>query len=255
MGHAAGDLPLVSVIMPAYNCADYIEQSIRSVLEQSYSNFEIVITDDASTDNTVDVIRSMIREDGRIRLYSLEKNSGAAIARNNSVTQAQGEFLAFLDSDDIWTRDKLEKQIGVMREKGYAFTCTSYGKIDSQGNRQNKVVTCKDKYDYKGILKDCPGNSTIIYNCASLGKVYGPDIRRRNDFALWLQVIKKAEVCHGISEILGYHRVREGSISVNKRKLVRYQWDVYRKIEHLGFFRSAYYLTGKIVKGILNKNG
>lgn len=244
---------LVSVIMPAYNCADYIGESIDSVIAQTYENWELVIVDDCSTDNTEEIIDRYIQKDNRIRYFKLEQNSGAAIARNKAVEVAQGIYLAFLDSDDLWVNTKLEKQIKFMSENGYSFTCTTYGKIDEESNIKNKVIRCKKNYDYDVVLKDCPGNSTVIYNAKVLGKFYIENIKRRNDFVMWLKVIKTAKKAYGLDELLMYHRERNGSISFDKKKLIRYQWDVYRKIEKLSMVKSVYLVVYKISSSLFLK--
>ena len=237
---------LVSIIMPAYNCSDFIGKSIDTIRQQTYENWELIIVDDCSTDDTPLVIRQYIEQDERIHLYQLEKNSGAAIARNTAVDKANGVYLAFNDSDDLWKPEKLEKQIHFMTENNYNFTCTDYGKIDEQDNIQNIVIKCKSIYDYNFILKECPGNSTIIYNCQELGKFHAANIKRRNDFVMWLAVIKKAQKAYGLPELLSYHRVRSGSISYKKSLLLKYQWKVYREIEKLPFFKCCYLMLHKI---------
>ena len=249
------DEPLVSVIMPAYNCEDFIGKSIESVLNQTYVNLELIITDDKSTDGTINVVREYMDKDDRVHLLTLDKNSGAAVARNNSIKHAHGIYLAFLDSDDIWKQEKLQKQIAYMIENDIDFCATSYGKIDEEGKVKNKIVSALNEYDYEKLLISCPGNSTIIYNCSKLGKVYGPDIRKRNDFALWLNVIKISKKCIGMKEVLSFHRLRGGSISINKRKLVKYQWIVYKDYEQLGYFKSTILIIKKIVKGLFGTNG
>lgn len=238
---------LVSVIMPAYNCADFIGESIKSVLNQTYSNFELIIVDDCSTDDTLSVIKQYLAKDKRIRLFKLRKNCGGAIARNTAVDKAKGVYLAFNDSDDIWKPHKLEKQIRFMSENHYDFTCTDYGKTDENSNVQPVVIHCEKQYDYDTVLKKCPGNSTVIYNCQTLGKFHAVNIRRRNDFVMWLAVIKKAENAYGLQETLSYHRVRSGSISYKKSILLKYQWIVYRKIEKLSVIKSCWLMLYKII--------
>ncbi len=242
---------LVSVIMPAYNCADYIGESVDSVRRQTYQNWELVIVDDCSSDGTFPLIQSYAREDRRIKAYRLERNSGAAAARNKAVDLAEGSYLAFLDSDDLWKPEKLERQLRFMEEKGSLFSCTAYGKVDGNGNVLDRVVHCRGQYDYELVLKECFGNSTVIYNAKEIGKVHGPDIRKRNDFALWLKVIRMAGYAYGLDEVLGYHRVRSGSISYKKSDLVKYQWQVYRKIEKLSCGKSSYLLLRKIFQSAL----
>ena len=243
---------LVSIIMPAHNAEGFISQSIQSVLNQTYNNWELVITDDASTDRTVQVIQSFA--DPRIKLLQLPENKGAAIARNTAIEQARGDYLAFLDSDDFWHKDKLTRQIAFMESQDILFSSTEYGNVDPDGNLLS-VTANHDQLDYEGLLKYCPGNSTVVYNAKVLGKFYIPDIKKRNDFVMWLRVIKKAKTLYGLKETLTYYRVRENSLSKNKTGLVKYQWRVYRKIEHLSLAKSAYLLGHKVltVKFGLNK--
>lgn len=244
---------LVSVIMPAYNCADFIGESIESVLKQTYSNLELLIVDDSSTDNTLSIIKKYAKQDKRLRYIHLKKNCGGAVARNTAVDQAVGIYLAFNDSDDLWKPDKLEKQIRFMSDNNYDFTCTDYGKIDEKSNVLTTVIHSEKVYDYDLILKKCPGNSTVIYNCKNLGKVYALDIRRRNDFVMWLALIKKSQKAYGLQEILGYHRVHLGSISYNKSMLLKYQWKVYRDFEKLNLLKCCWLMIYKIVSS-LNKD-
>lgn len=244
--------PQVSIIMPAYNSEQYISESIQSVLNQDYDNWELLIVDDQSTDNTVKVIESF--NDHRIKVFQLAQNSGAAIARNTAISKAQGDFMAFLDSDDLWHPEKLSCQINFMLRNNYDFTSTEYGNINDDQELINITVN-HDYLDYDGLLKYCPGNSTVIYNVKKLGKFYIPDIRKRNDFVMWLQVIKKAKVLYGLKETLTYYRVREDSLSINKTSLVKYQWKVYRDIEGLSLIKSLYLLIHKVfvVKFNLNR--
>ena len=238
---------LVSIIMPAYNCEAFIGESIKSVINQTYKNFELLIADDCSSDNTADVVLEFVKDNNNIKYFKLETNLGAALARNYIIKKARGTYLAFLDSVDIWLPEKLEKQIRFMEDNHYFFTCTNYGKIDEYSKSKNICITCLGKYDYDAILKDCPGNSTIIYNAKVLGKFYGVDIKRRNDFVMWLKVIKKAEFAYGLNILLSYHRERAGSISINKRELIKYQWIVYRDIEHLSLYKCYLLMIYKII--------
>jgi len=232
--------PLVSVIMPAYNCADFIGTTLDSVIAQTYQNWEILVVDDCSTDHTEEVIRSYVEHYPGIRYYKLDENYGPAVARNKAVEMADGKYLAFLDSDDIWLPQKLEKQIRFMREKGCTFTCTGYNKIDEQGKPMGRVIGARSVSNYEDILKRNPGNSTVMYDAEVLGKALIPDIRKRNDYVMWLQVIKKAKYLYGIQETLGSHRIRTGSLSRNKASLVYYHWKVYRDIEGLSLAKSIY---------------
>lgn len=231
---------LVSIIMPAFNCADFILHAIHSVEEQSYTNWELLIVDDCSTDNTREVVEEVVKKDFRVKLFKLFQNSGAAISRITALDNANGEYIAFLDSDDVWFPEKLEKQINFMKENDIDFSCTAYDKIDESGNKLNKVINVRRKQNYNDVLKTCPGNSTVIYNIKHIGKVTIPTIRKRNDYVMWLKVIKKANYLHGLDEVLSSHRIRMGSISSNKFSLVKYHWHVYRKIEKLSLMKSTY---------------
>lgn len=241
---------LVSIIMPAYNCENFISIAIDSAVSQTYKNWEIVVVDDCSTDNTAAVVLDYIVRDSRVKYHKLDNNSGAALARNKAIDLASGKYIAFLDSDDLWFCNKLEKQINFMKENGYHFTCTSYTKIDEQGNYLDRIVTAKKKLDYDGILKSCPGNSTVIYNSQELGKFKIPDIKKRNDYVMWLQIIKKELYLYGIEEPLGSHRITSEGISSNKKSLVGYHWKVYREIEKLSIFKSSYLIIHWIVSTI-----
>ncbi len=232
---------LISIITPTYNCAKFIGVTIESVMKQTYENWEMIIVDDASTDNTEEIVRRY--DDKRIKYVKLEKNSGAAIARNKAMKLAQGKYMAFLDSDDIWKENKLEKQINFMEEHNYNITCTAYEKVDEEGKVLNKILKPKEKADYNRILLDCPvGNSTVIYNVEALGKFEVPNIRKGNDDALWLKMLKKEKYIYGLEEVLMQYRVRNNSISSNKLQLVKYYWYKYRKIEKLSILRSIFHI-------------
>lgn len=238
---------LVSIIMPTYNCAKFIESSLNSVISQTYQNWELIIVDDCSTDNTFEIVKKYMYGEPRIRYVTLEKKSGAAVARNKAMELAKGKYIAFLDSDDVWFPEKLEKQITFMNNNGYDFTCTSYTKIDEHGNYLNRTIKAKLKSDYEGVLKTCPGNSTVIYNAEKLGKFRIPNIKKRNDYVLWLQVIKKSKYLYGLDEPLGSHRLRTSSISSNKISLVWYHWKIYREIEKLPFIKSVFLICYWII--------
>lgn len=232
---------LVSIIMPTYNCAKFIGKTIESVIAQTYENWELIIVDDCSKDNTEEVVSKY--KDNRIKYHRLKNNSGAAVARTEAMKKARGSYMAFLDSDDLWKKDKLEKQLEFMNKNNYNFTCTEYEQIDEEGNKLNKVIKVKKRADYNRILLDCPvGNSTVMYNVEKLGKFEVPNIRKRNDDALWLQILKKEKYIYGMPDILMEYRIRSNSISCNKLSLVKYHWQLYRKIEHLSVFRSVFHI-------------
>lgn len=233
---------LVSIITPTYNCAKFIGATIESVLNQTYQNFEMIIVDDASKDNTEEVVKSF--KDKRIKYIRLSKNSGPAVARNRAMEEARGKYMAFLDSDDLWKREKLEKQINFIKKNKYKIICSDYEQIDEEGNKLNKIIPCKKKVNYNGILLSCPvGNSTVFYDVSKLGKFKVPNIRKRNDDALWLQILKKEEYMHGQKEVLMEYRIRQNSVSSNKLSLIKYHWQLYREIEHLSIARSIFHIV------------
>ncbi len=239
----------VSIIMPAYNCAEFIGIAIESVIAQTYTNWELIIVDDCSTDGTKELLCRYREKDERIVYIPNSENNGAAYSRNKAIDQASGKYLAFLDSDDVWQPTKLEEQLHFMEKNGYAFSCTAYNKIDENGNDLNNVIPSVT-LNYEGMLKRCPGNSTVMYNSEMLGKYSIPLIRKRNDYVMWLGIIKKAKMIYGLDKVLSSHRVRTDSLSANKATLVKYQWIVYRDIEKLSIPKSAYLVAFQIYKSI-----
>lgn len=232
---------LVSIITPTFNCASFIKETIKSVQEQTYTKWEMIIVDDCSQDNTKEIVEAV--NDDRIHYYCLEKNSGAAVARTKAMDLANGEFMAFLDSDDLWMADKLEHQIAFMEKNNIAFSCTSYEQIDEYGKSLGKIIKAIPKTNYNRLLLDCPvGNSTVMYNVQEMGKFQVPNIRKRNDDALWLQMLKKEDYIIGIPDVLMKYRIRSNSISSNKLKVIKYHWILYRDIEHLSVLRSLFHI-------------
>ena len=237
------DGKLVSIITPTYNCAKFIARTLDSVQAQTYQNWEMIIVDDCSKDNTREIVEEYMKKDSRIQYHLLEVNSGAAVARTTAMKLAKGTYMAFLDSDDIWTPDKLERQITWMNDNGYVFSCTSYEHIDEDDNLLNRTIKTITKTDYNRLLLDCPvGNSTVVYNVEKMGKFEVPNIRKRNDDALWLQMLKKEKYIWGMPDVLMKYRIRPNSISSNKFKVIKYHWILYREIEHLSVIRSIFHI-------------
>ena len=234
---------LVSVITPTYNCGKFIGATIASVQNQDYNNWEMIIVDDCSQDGTKNIVTEIAAKDDRIKYFCLEKNSGAAVARTKAMQLANGEYMAFLDSDDLWVPNKLTSQLAFMKDNGYAFTCTAYEQIDENGELLGKVIKTISKTDYNRLLLDCPvGNSTVVYSVKQMGKFEVPNIRKRNDDALWLKMLKKEQYIYGMQDVLMQYRIRSGSISNNKLKVIKYHWILYREIEHLGVLRSLFHI-------------
>lgn len=241
----------VSIITPSYNSCFFIEKTIQSVINQTYLDWELIIIDDCSPDNSVEVISKYVEQDERIKLIVLEKNSGAAVARNQGIEEANGRFIAFLDSDDSWHPEKLSKQVKFMLENDYAFTYTAYHKVDENGIYLSPV-NIPLKTSYNELLKTCViGCLTAMYDTKKLGKVYFPLIRKRQDFALWLKVLKVEAYAYGLNEDLANYTVRSDSISANKFKAAQYNWHLYRNIEKLSILKSLYYFSHYMIKGIL----
>lgn len=226
---------LVSIIMPAYNCEAYISEAIESVLAQTYDNFELIICDDCSRDGTKEILLSYEKKDSRLKVIFNSENQGTALSRNRCIKYAKGEFIAFLDSDDIWLPNKLYVQIGFMQTYDAPFTCTEYFEADEKLEKVIcRVIPYREADYWKILFSGNPlGNSTVIYNATQLGKFYAPDVRKRNDFALWLDISKCNVKAIGISEPLTIYRRRKGSLSSSKFQLLGHQWNLYRKIEQL----------------------
>lgn len=204
---------LITIITPTYNCGKYISETIDSVISQSYTDWEMLIIDDCSTDDTKEIVTGYSRKDSRIKYYRLEKNSGAAVARNYALSMARGRWIAFLDSDDIWLPDKLERQTGFMVSNGYSFSYHKYHEISEDGNNLNIIVggkRCVNKFD---MFACCwPGCLTVMYDREKIGLIQIADIKNNNDTALWLKAIRKSN-CHFLNEDLACYRRREGSIT------------------------------------------
>ncbi len=234
-------MDMVSIIMPAYNCEKYIENSIASVIAQTYTNWELLVCDDCSTDGTKQIVERMSAADPRVKCMTTPENLGASEARNFGIEKAEGRYLAFLDSDDFWYPDKLEKQIAFMKEKNCVLSCTAYEYVTQTGEKTGRVVTPPAESGYNRCLfvGNSIGNSTAIYDTSKHGKVYVPTIRKRNDFALWLQILKKGDPCYGMPDILTSYCNRSDSLSTHKLSLIKYHWQLYRKIEELSLIKSC----------------
>jgi glycosyltransferase involved in cell wall biosynthesis len=219
----------VSVVTPAYNCEDLIGATIESILAQTYEDWELLITDDCSTDGTREVVERYVQRDSRIHLLRLEKNGGAGAARNNSIRAAKGRFIAFCDSDDRWTPDKLERQLKFMTDGGYGLTYTSYEVCDEQDNICG-YVECLPWLNYARILRDNGiGCLTAIYDRDKVGLFEMPMLRRRQDWCLWLDIIRHSGTAYGLKEPLAIYRVRSGSLSRNKVAMLRWNYRVYHQ--------------------------
>ena len=233
----------VSVIMPTYNCGKYIAASVESVQKQTMEDWELEIVDDCSTDETEKVLAPFLAADSRIHYFRLPQNGGPSVARTEAIRRSTGKYAAFLDSDDLWDPDKLEKQLAFMERTKALFSCTAYRIMDVDGQDLHTVMIPPEKMNYRKCIRlsNPIGNLTVVVNQEKLGKFEVPPIRKRNDFALWLQILKKTEFCYGMNEVLStYRQGREGSVSSNKLKQAKFHWQLYHEIEKHGLLRSSW---------------
>ncbi|HAJ6654365.1 TPA: glycosyltransferase family 2 protein [Escherichia coli] len=241
---------LVSIIMPTYNSSSTIHQSIESVISQTYTNWELLITDDCSSDDTYKIICNYALKDHRIRVFQNNINSGAGLTRNNSIEHARGRFIAFLDSDDMWTNDKLEKQIKFMLDNHFPLTYTYYKKTNASGEITGRLRPPLE-VNYNELLKsNVIGCLTAIYDASSLGKVYMPTIRKRQDMGLWLNILKIVPTAHCLAEELAIYREGHESLSSNKLKILRTQWLFYREHVGLSFIKTLWYFSHYVIRAL-----
>lgn len=219
---------LVSIITPTYNCAQFIGETIRAIQAQSYDKWEMIIVDDCSTDNTDEVVKKYL-VDKRIRYIKNEKNIGAALSRNKALKLARGKWIAFLDSDDLWDSQKLEKQIQFMIEHNYYFSYTRYEEIDEYGKKLGKEVYGPKKISKIGMYAYCwPGCLTVMYDAEYVGVIQIENLEKNNDYAMWLKIVEKCP-CYLLNENLAQYRRRIGSISNHRKSsLVKYHYYLYR---------------------------
>lgn len=231
--------PLVSVIMPCYNMEKYISDTIVSVRNQTFPHWELVIVDDASTDHTADIVRSHQNQDDRIRFFIKPTHSGIADTRNQCLKMAQGRYLAFLDSDDVWHPEKLDQQLRFMTERNIGFSYSSYDCIDDAGNPLQKTIKAKHNLDYESYLRNTIiGCSTVMLDKTIVGEVTVPNFRTSEDTATWLNILKKGFLAYAIEQTLTSYRIRQHSASSNKMKAAADLWRVYRKNEKLPLIKA-----------------
>lgn len=244
---------LVSVIMPVYNAAEYLEEAIRSVMSQTYKNWELLVINDNSTDDSMEIANRLAMEDDRIKVYNNPVSTGyPATPRNMAVDLAKGRYIAFLDSDDVWLPGKFEHQIPFFEESdniGVVFS--DYEKIDGRSRRTERVIRARRTTTYKKLLLgNVIGNVTAMYDVQRVGKVHFPLVRHE-DYAMWLSILKRGFVARNTGAIMALYRVTENSVSSRKKRLLTWQWNIYRNVEHLGFVASVYYYVNYAVRGFL----
>lgn len=244
---------LVSIIMPSYNTGKYIGKSIESVLNQTYQNWELIIVDDCSTDNTDKIVTSI--NDARIKYMKNSCNLGAAISRNRALREAKGQWIAFLDSDDLWMPEKLEKQIRFMKINGYAFSYTNYEEIDIDGNVTGVKVSGPKRITRTGMFNYCwPGCLTVVYDVTKIGLIQIKNIKKNNDYAMWLEVCKKSN-CYLLDETLAqYRKGRIGSVSTQSIKtMIGWHYKLFHEAEEMGKAGSLFNTGRNLLFGFYKK--
>ena len=244
---------LVSIIMPSYNTGKFIRATIESVLAQTYSNWELILVDDCSTDDTDDIVKAYL-SDQRIRYIKNETNSGAAVSRNRALREAKGKWIAFLDSDDLWESTKLEKQIAFMENHDYHFSYTNYIEIDEKSIPNGKHVTGPKRITKHGMYNYCwMGCLTVMYDVETVGLIQIEDIKKNNDYAMWLKVCKKAN-CYLLDENLARYRKRSGSISNHGyMMLIKWHYVLYHEAEKKNPISSVVLTARNLLFGVIKK--
>lgn len=246
---ASHSLPLVSIIMPTFNAGSTIKDAIQSILNQTYKNWELIITDDCSSDNTLEILREYACADSRIKFIRNETNSGAGFSRNRSIDAAKGKYIAFLDADDLWLENKLSHQISFMEKNGYLFSFSSYQKFSKDGD--GGVVMAPSSVTYQQLLYgNVIGCLTAVYNAEVLGKKKMPLIRKRQDMGLWLTLLKECDAAYSLPDVLAKYRTDTG-MTQNKINTAKYQWEFYRTVVQLNFFKSSWYFCWYALNGLL----
>lgn len=242
---------LISIIMPSYNASAFIEESIASVRNQTNPNWELIIVDDCSSDNTVEIVKGI--QDERIRLYRNEKNCGAAVSRNKALREAKGRYIAFLDSDDLWEPTKLEEQLSFMKKTGYAFTYTDY-RIRSNGEWLPYICTGPNKVTKRRMYDYCYFSTiTVMYDQAKVGLIQIADLKKNNDYAMWLKAVEKVD-CYRYPKCLSYYIKHDGSISSgSKFKLIKWHYLLFRKGQNFNPLLSGVLTVNNLVHGVLKK--
>lgn len=232
--------PKVSIIVPMYNAVSTLEETIQSVQAQTYTDWELILVDDCSKDETKALAEKLAKEDNRIKVYQMKENGGPGAATKLGAEYATGGAIAFIDADDLWVKDKLEKQIDFMIDNDYEFVCSDYIWVDENGKSLNKIIKCKPVADYRRVLKSCPiGSSTVVITKNQLDRVDIPIIRKNNDYALWLMLMRDGLLIYGTNEVLMKYRIIGTSNSFNKRKMIKYFWKVYREQEGFSIIKST----------------
>ncbi|MBZ4035794.1 glycosyltransferase [Flavobacterium sp. 17A] len=231
---------LVSIIVPTYNTEKFIRQTIESVQNQTYTNWEMILADDASTDRTVAIIEEFAKKDSRIKLFKLPENRGNGFARNSALEKATGKYIAYLDADDLWHPEKLKKQIQFLKANNLHFTFSFYDSIDEEGNDLNRRVESPNPLTYKQLFFcNYVGNLTAIYDADYFGKIKLESSQKRQDWRIWLTILKQIKIVKPVPEPLAFYRIRKDSVSSSKFKLIKHNFGVYREFHGYNFVFSV----------------
>lgn len=232
---------LVSILIPTFNAEKSIKAAVESVQKQTYENWEMILVDDASTDETVKIIADFAQKDSRIKHYQLQTNSGNGFARNIALEKASGKYIAFLDADDLWFPEKLEKQIQFLKANNLSFTFSFYDCIDDNGNNLNRRVQTPIPLTYKQLFFcNYVGNLTAIYDADFFGKIKLESSQKRQDWRLWLTILKQIKTAEAVPESLAFYRIRKDSISSSKFKLIKHNFGVYREFHGYNLVFSVF---------------
>lgn len=234
---------MVSIVTPVYNAERFLEETILSVLNQTYENFELILVNDCSKDSSINIIEKFMKKDTRIKLINLKENGGAARARNIGIQAANGKYLAFLDSDDLWKYEKLEKQVNFMEQNKVVFSYSSYEMINEAGEKLDKIVKCKDVITYKDLLRYNKIGCLTVMIDISIIKNLQMEYINHEDYATWLKILKKGYNAYGIDKSLALYRKRDDSLSGNKLKAAKWTWNIIRNVEKTPLLKSIFYFN------------
>lgn len=246
---------LISIVTPVYNAERFISETIQGVQAQEYSNWELLLVNDKSTDNSQKIIEQFASEDSRIKVINLSENSGAAVARNTGIAAAQGQYLAFVDSDDVWDKDKLIRQISFMQKGDIAFSYTDFRLVDETGNVIKEKANVPISLDYTGLLKNTAiACSTVMIDRNIIGDFRMPLVRKGQDTATWLQIMRETGIsAFGITQPLNSYRQVAGSISSDRIGALKRTWNTYYNLEKLPLAKASYYFASYVMNAILRR--
>lgn len=248
---------LISIIIPVYNAERFLNDTIKTIQNQTYENWEAIFVDDCSKDKSIEILKKASKKDKRIKVFKLEKNSGnPCFPRNYGIDKANGRYICFIDADDLWQEDKLEKQINFMKENDVAFSYHSYEYADSNGIPTGKKVIAKPQINYNYCLKNnIISTITVMFDVSKLGKelIKMPDLKYVEDTATWWKILRNNYVAYGIPDVFSYYRRIPCSNSSNKLKTQKFLWNLYRKEEKLCFIYALYCLLLKNINALLRR--